>query len=419
MRKLTDKHDLKHLDDKGSQTAAQNRLSPLKHPQVWMPISLWATVVISLILFKVEGQPFQWKVDAREWTGFGQSYDNDVSEVMEKGTETTGTTTKTTDKTTTTKKRLQSAKTLWDWMTLLLAPATLAGLGFLFQSSQEKAKRDKAEADEARVADQQREQALQTYLDQLSALLVDKHLKRLLPTKQATVATNAPMSKGADGSIATEAVTAKPEMSIDAEAALDVVKARTLALLRMFDEDIPRKASVLSFLGDADLLNQLDLDLIFTRLNGANLKKVNFSDCNLSGANLQNAILITANLSGAKLHNTNLSGANLSGAKLHNTDLSGANLSGANLHDVNSSGANFNKADLSDANLSGADFSDTDLCGANLSKLALRSTLLIRADLQCANLRDADFSGTFLDCANLRDAILIGAFFLGTDLIGF
>ncbi|MCY7391922.1 MAG: pentapeptide repeat-containing protein, partial [Leptolyngbyaceae cyanobacterium CAN_BIN12] len=310
----------KNRDHKGSQTTAdQSRLSRLKPPQVWISVSLFVLIVLFLILFKVEHQTSPWKVDAQDWTGFGQSYDNDVAEVTEKGTEITGTSKKETTKTTTTTKKLQSAKTLWDWMALLLAPATLAGLGFLFQSSQEKAKRDKEEADKARDADQQREQALQTYFDQLSELLVNKQLKKLLPAKHATVVMNMPNEEGTDMSIATAAVAAKPELSIDAAAALDVVKAKTLALLRMFDQDIPRKASVLSFLADTDLLNHLDLDLSSIRLEGANLKKVNFSACKLQSANLHNAYLsdanfFDANLTGADFRGANLRGANLRGA---------------------------------------------------------------------------------------------------------
>lgn len=120
----------KHRDRRGIQTAERRRSSRLK-PQ-WIPLTLLVAVVVYLILFNFEHQ--QWQ-EARDWTGFGQSYDNDVATVTEMGTEVTGNSKKETTKTTTTTKRLQPAKTLWDWMTLLLAPATLAGLGFAFQRS--------------------------------------------------------------------------------------------------------------------------------------------------------------------------------------------------------------------------------------------------------------------------------------------
>jgi uncharacterized protein YjbI with pentapeptide repeats len=390
-------------------------------------------VVGRFILFKVKGNPFQFPMNARNWTGFGESYDNNVSEVAEKGTETDGKTTKKTDKIITTQKKLQPAKTLWDWMGLLLAPATLAGLGFLFQYSQEKAKRDKEEADKKRDADQQREQALQAYFEQLSILLVDKRLLKLHDVE---------------------------ETEIDADAALNVVKAKTLALFRLFDNadptDMPRKASVLAFLGDTGLLEAmsqiLDLsgshwekanlrraNLSGAKLIGANLRLVNLSDANLSDAdlsdaNLSDADLSDANLTDAILHNADLRGADLwsvhfrgadlsranlsdnrighaylSGVELCGAYLSGADLSDANLSDANLGDADLSRANLSDADLSGADLSRANLSDANLKGAKLSSAKLSDADLSRANLSDADLSSADLSCVKLIDANLKGA----------
>ncbi len=208
------------------------------------------------------------------WTGFGESHDKNILTITETATEKTQQGSKTTTKTTTTDK-LEPAKTLWDWMSLFLAPATLAGLGFWFQHSQEKAKDAKETADTLAAADQQREAALQDYLSILSELLVDKRLKQLLPqtpesqhekseddaTSSTTDVTDTTMRDSA-----TKVGISKAEPAIDADAALYVVKARTLSLLRLFDKDIPRKASVLSFLGDADILTKLGLDLSWFNL---------------------------------------------------------------------------------------------------------------------------------------------------------
>ena len=403
----------KRRDDKSNQTiAAQNRLSWLKQPQVWLPIS--SIFIILLITFlRVEGQPFQWKVTWQDRTGFGKSYDDDALTVIEKGTETTGTSKKETTKTTTTIKRLQSAKTLWDWMTLLLAPATLAGLGFLFQSSQEKAKRDKEEADKARTADQQREQALQTYFDQLSALLVDKQLKKLLTARHAAGSTQASAEEGVEASSVTVAMTAKPELSIDAKAALDVVKARTLSLLRLFDEDIPRKASVLSFLADADLLNQLKLDLSRIKLEGANLKKVNFSACDFHDANLSSANFNGANLNGANFNYANLNGANFNGANLNGTRLESAILTDAHFFN-----ANLVAAELFNARLTAADLVGSDLSGAKLESANLIGAKLMGTKLIGANLIGANLIGANLLNADLADTELFHAKFWDTQLTG-
>lgn len=254
-----------------------------------------------------------------DWSGFGGSQDQNVLTVQEDTTQGGKTTHRTTITTT---DKLNPGKSLWDWMTLLLAPATLAGLGFLFQSNQEKTKAEKAEAEQnrekaqqeaeqKRETEQQHHQALQDYLAEISALLVDKKLKTMLPKKNHH---QAQTEHASDTASDTEPAQSETSIipSIDPQAALQVVKARTLSLLRLFDEDMPRKSSVLSFLGDTALLTALDLDL-----SSSDLEKADFHRANLSGANL------------SLVHLRDLSGADLSGA-----DLSGADLTDAALSEV-------------------------------------------------------------------------------------
>ncbi|PSB16199.1 hypothetical protein C7B65_22495 [Phormidesmis priestleyi ULC007] len=189
-----------------------------------------------------------------DWSEFGGSQDQNVLTVQEDITQGGETTHKTTITTT---DKLTPGKSLWDWMTLLLAPATLAGLGFLFQSNQEKTKAEKAEAeqnrekaqqeaDQKRETEQQHHQALQDYLAEISALLVDKKLKTMLPKKNHH---QAQTEHASDTASDTEPAQSETSIipSIDPQAALQVVKARTLSLLRLFDEDMPRKSSVLHF----------------------------------------------------------------------------------------------------------------------------------------------------------------------------
>jgi uncharacterized protein YjbI with pentapeptide repeats len=421
-----------------------------------------------LLFFEVEGNPWQLPLKARDWTGFGESYDNNVSVVTEKGTEADGKTTKRIDKTTTTERKLQPAKTLWDWASLLLAPATLAGLGFWFQSSQERAKRtqEKAEqersealakveknrsevqakaernrseaqarADKERVADQQREAALQDYFDYLSTLLVDKQLKQFLPTP--TTPDKEPTSQGegtpvasAEASDATGVGTPRREARIDAAAALDVVRAKTLALFRLFDQadptDMPRKASVLAFLGDSGLLAPLDLDLRGSHWVNANLRRAQLGGVDLSSADLSSADLSSANLSGTNLSNAVLTNANLWGADLSRADLSRADLSEAlfllanlgyaNLSGTNLNSANLTAADLTAADLTAADLSSANLSGADLSSANLRDANLRNAKLSSANFLSADLRNAHLFSADLRDANLSYAKLSGADL---
>src|SRR5919199_800435 len=61
-------------------------------------------------------------------------------------------------------------KTLWDWMQLLIVSAALAGVGLLFNDYSTKTQLKIAE-------DSQQETTLQTYIDNISELLLDRHLR--------------------------------------------------------------------------------------------------------------------------------------------------------------------------------------------------------------------------------------------------
>lgn len=123
--------------------------------------------------------------------------------------------------------------------------------------------------------------ALQSYLDQMSVLLIDKHLHGEYRPHGDTRVT---------------------------------ARARTLTVLEGLDGR--RKRSVLQFLREARLINRTDEDLegrmVYARVVG------------LGGADLTDA-----ELKGVKLRNASLKGANLRGADLTETDLRGADLRGA------------------------------------------------------------------------------------------
>jgi uncharacterized membrane protein len=74
-----------------------------------------------------------------------------------------------------------SRKTLWDWLQLLIIPAVLAVGGYLFTftiSRNERKAADRHNQTEREIAqDNQREAALQEYIDKLSELLLEKRLR--------------------------------------------------------------------------------------------------------------------------------------------------------------------------------------------------------------------------------------------------
>ncbi len=328
-----------------------------QHPYIATGIIV---IFIALTTFVFLVHLFGW-----DWTGFNGGYPKTTTkDTVFNGKIVNGQ--KTTD------YEQAPAKTFWDWLQLLLVPLLLAIAGVLFNQIQkdreqraidERAEREKRETEQraerekreteqrAKIeretaetrdktereiaADNQREAALQAYLDKMSELLLEKKLRE----------------------------------SAKGDEIRKIARVRTLTVLRGLDTT--RKASVLHFLHESDLL---DKNKLIINLNGADL-----SDADLSGADL----------SGVDLSGVDLSGVELEGADLSGADLSGADLSGAILgvsYDQISFGrvANLSDADLSRALLSGADLSGTDLSGAILSRADLSD-----ADLSNANLKDA------------------------------
>jgi uncharacterized protein YjbI with pentapeptide repeats len=275
----------------------------------------------------------------------------------------------------------QSGKTLWDWLSLLGVPAALAGLGIVFQQREQKRSNQQAELEKEIAAANQREEALQAYFDRLSTLLIDKNL----------IAVAAKVQK------ASETRGGQPNPAIDEQkellsAAVDIIRARTLAILRQFGEDGERKASVLHFLIEAEVIRKLKLNLSSADLSDVNLDATlntnNFGGrTRLSGVNLSHAHLSRAHLSRVLLNGADLSFADLSYTDLNHAQIGFADLNHADLSDADLSSASLNHANLSHANLSSASLSSASLGGANLTSADLRGT-----NLKGANLNEADLS---------------------------
>jgi hypothetical protein len=265
-------------------------------------------------------------------------------------------------------------KSLWDWLQSLIVPIGLI-LGVLLynglQDSRQRALESRrAEAEHALSVDTQREQALQSYLDEMTALILDRRLQSEPKDEVRTIA-----------------------------------RTHTLTLLRRLDPE--RKGIVLQFLYDSNLILKsmviwmASADLRDADLREAYLRNANLSNANLEGADLRGAFLSFSNLSAANLSNANLGGAILDSAALFDAHLRGADLRGAILD-----GADLHEADFSEANLRGA-----GLRNAYLSEADLDGAGLYDADLQGANLRRAKLSDADLRTANLRGADLSEARF--------
>jgi uncharacterized protein YjbI with pentapeptide repeats len=334
----------------------------------------WGMVILALVAVLGLLQPTLWP------GGFGIGKEQSVTtksvETVVKDAQ--GNTTKTVETT-----KNDDGKTLWDWLSLIGVPTSLAILGYRLQRLQqeraetlakEQRERDEKLAKEQReiAADETKEEILQVYFDRLSGLLVDKNL----------------IAIAAKGNQATD----EEQQLLDSSK--DVIRARTLSILRRFENDPERKTSVIRFLIEADIISKLKLDLI----------SANLSSVNLRGANLSNANLRDANLSSANLRGANLSSANLSDANLTVAELSNANLSDADLNRTNFCSANLSDAFLMTVNLMNANLMNADLTRAKLMNANLMNANLTRANLNGANLNGANLTNVHLIATKLSDA---------------
>ena len=151
---------------------------------------------------------------------------------------------------------VQPAKTLWDWLGLLVVPPVLAIGGYLFARSENQRMRENADRQrtlDRELADERRQDdILQAYLDGMSQLLSDKER----PLHRAELGDH----------LST------------------VARARTITVLSRLDAK--RKGSLIQFLYEAGLINR-----------GHPL--VSLTDADLRGADLYGATLRYADLSEA------------------------------------------------------------------------------------------------------------------------
>ena len=198
----------------------------------------------------------------------------------------------------------------------------------------------------ANLVNQQHQTTLNTYLDDMSDLVLNHML-----------ATSGPNS----------AITA-------------IAIARTATALRNLDG--PSKGILVRFLWEAGLilgpnpiLDLYEVDLDGAVLQDANLYQVYLSSLNLTGANFNDARLEGAYLNGSVLIQSSLQYADLA-CRSQNvcTELSGAYLMRADLTHADLTGANLTGADLDGANLTGAILTGADLHNAVYNTRPLKAT---------------------------------------------
>ena len=297
---------------------------------------------IAFVIYCVVSSPEQ-----IAWTGFKE--DTEVSKtekILENGKEITVVT------------KNVSGKTLWDWLSVLGVPLSLALLGFWFQNLSN----NQANLEKEIAESYQREDVLQGYFDRLASLLVDKNLL----------------------AIAIKQDTASEEERELLSSAVTMIRARTLSILRKFGEDGGRKTSVIQFLMEAKIIRNLNLSLEGAYLVNADLSDADFRP-DYSTLLFRESINLTyANFSNAKLKRVIFSDADLRCAIFNNADLSNAEIRGNDLTGAKLVSARLIRANLTNADLTNAYLTNADLRDANLRDANLRESKLIGTDLSKA-----------------------------------
>jgi len=269
-----------------------------EHPVATMMITLLVAVIV-LMLLSILGYIYNWG-----WTGLAPY----ISPPHPQSSD------------------YQRGKTLWDWLQLLVIPVVLAIGGYFFNytvSRNERKAADQRNQTEREIAsDNQREQALQAYIDKMSELLLHENLRE-----------------------------SKPEDEIR-----KIARVRTLTVLTRLDGE--RKRNLLLFLYESGLIFKDHIII------------------DLQGADLSNADLKGVDLHGAMLHKVNLYGSSMAGINLHETDLSEANLS-----HTYESGADLSKANLTRARFNGAEIYHANFAGANLTGTSFEFAWLRRSNI--------------------------------------
>lgn len=294
-------------------------------------------VFVGVIVLIVLGYMFKW-----DWTGLN----NGISQI----------TITNTSKGNYSATISQPSKSLWDWLQLLgvLAIPVVVGLGTIWftQLQQQRDQRlasqrtqieqiaaEKRAQNERDIAlDNQREAALQEYINRMSELLLQQGLR---------------------------------DSSEEDKVVRRIAHVRTLTVLRNLDP--ARKASVLVLLKATGLINKENGGIV--PLEGADFSRANLGIANL-GENLAKQDLgwkwmrehgFSPDLKKALLRRVNLRNAQLLGINLNEADLSEAYLSGANLVGAYLAAADLHEARLRHTHLQGADLTNANLQGAILT----------------------------------------------------
>jgi uncharacterized protein YjbI with pentapeptide repeats len=219
------------------------------------------------------------------------------------------------------------------------------------KQGEEKAAEVKKQQEQKIAEDNQHHAIMSNYLDQMTYLLLDKQLRRSVPSSEVQL----------------------------------IARARTLNTLRRLDGE--RKGQLLKFLYEENLIGGQC---------HSNQKTLQADHCKGSILHLNDARLDETTFERPfPLQGIDLTQVTLAKARLPEIDLTKAEMQGAIL----------NNANLAKALLKQAQMQRSQLRGTILVSSSLIETNLSKADLQGADLRSANLTGATLEGANLKEAL--------------
>jgi len=298
------------------------------------------------------------------------------------------------------------AKTLWDWLQLLIVPAVLALGAIWFTREGQKAERqatekreiadseatdrrvaadseatdrrvaadreatdkrvaadreatdkrvaadreaamERAKTEQALIRERSRDLALQTYLDRMTELILNNGLRK---------------------------------STLEEEEIRAIARIRTLTVLEQLDGE--RKAVVLKFLSEAGLIMG---DKPLVKLNGANLSETLIDNANLRNCNFKSTVWRNASIARSDLASSNFYDANLTEAKFISCQMHGVNLIKAKLI-----GAEFLEVWLVNADMRAAVMRGLDPHVTTLTEMQDRE--VVNAKLTLVSLQNAQYN---------------------------
>jgi uncharacterized protein YjbI with pentapeptide repeats len=225
------------------------------------------------------------------WTGFGKSTKDD---------------------------KIEPAKTLFDWLDLLIIPLSLGLLGWLYKEA-EKSQAERSEKEKSR------NESLNSFFNVITDLQQKNDLSGN-PSNQAKA------------------------------------MAKTRINMTLSQLDGARKGQVLQFLYESDLIDvSPKLKLLGANFNEAILDQIVLGGSEIRGAFFKNTSIKDANLNGIIFNSCNLENANLSGSLVVNSNFAYTNLRNSKMKNMDLTTVEFEGADLTKADLRGSKIKQSQL----------------------------------------------------------